>query len=91
MRFEKQVFTTDVTLDHNEFIDCEFRDCTMQYFGGDFSLVRARLTNVRFELGDSAYRTIQFLKVVQAALGEDAVAKLLSANELSQEKPALLN
>ena len=42
MRFTGQVFTSDVTLDYNEFVDCEFRGCTVLYHGGTFSLVRTQ-------------------------------------------------
>jgi hypothetical protein len=66
MRFVKQVFTTDVTLDYNEFIDCEFRDCVVLFHGGEFSLVRTTFTNVRYGLAGAANNTLSFLRLVRA-------------------------
>ncbi len=67
MRFVKQVFNGgEVTLDYNHFVDCELRDCLLVYRGGEFSLVRTRLTNVRFGLGGAANNTLGFLKLVRA-------------------------
>ena len=66
MRFVKQTFGIDVTLDYNEFIDCKIRDCVVLYHGGEFSLVRTRLTNVRFGLGGPANNTLGFLKLVRS-------------------------
>ena len=54
MKFEKQTFTEDITLDYNEFFDCEIKDCKIIYFGGKFALVRTKLKNVRFTVGGSA-------------------------------------
>lgn len=66
MRFVKQTFTTDVTLDYNEFIDCEIKDCVVFFYGGEFSLVRTKLNNVRFGLGGPANSTLNFLRLVRA-------------------------
>jgi hypothetical protein len=66
MRFLNQTFTGDVTLDYNEFVDCEFRDCVLLFHGGDFSLVRARFVNVRFGLAGPANNTLNFLRLVRA-------------------------
>lgn len=78
MRFERQTFTTNVTLDYNEFIDCTIKDCTVLYFGGDFSLTRTTLSNVRFGLGESANRTLDFLRLVRAN-GQQLLDELLDA------------
>lgn len=67
MRFVKQTFTEDVTLDYNEFVDCEIRNCTLLYHGGEFSLVRTKLTNVRFGLRGAANSTLAFLRLVRSA------------------------
>ncbi len=66
MKFENQTFTDNVTLDYNEFIDCEIKDCVVFYYGGKFSLVRTRFTNTRFGLGGPANDTLAFLKLVRA-------------------------
>jgi hypothetical protein len=67
MRFIKQTFTDDVTLDYNEFVDCEIRNCLVLFHGGDFTLLRTTLTNVRFGLGGPANNTLNFLRLVRAA------------------------
>ena len=67
MRFVKQSFTDDVTLDYNEFIDCEISNCLVLFHGGDFTLLRTTLTNVRFGLGGPANNTLNFLRLVRAA------------------------
>lgn len=67
MRFIKQTLTDDVTLDYNEFVDCEIRNCLVLYHGGDFTLLRTTLTNVRFGLGGPANNTLNFLRLVRAA------------------------
>jgi hypothetical protein len=67
MRFVNQSFKDGVTLDYNEFIDCDIRDCLVLYYGGDFTLLRTTLTNVRFGLGGSANNTLNFLRLVRAA------------------------
>jgi hypothetical protein len=67
MKFVGQVFEGgEVTLDFNEFTDCVMRDCTLLYHGGEFSLVRTRLENVRFGLAGPANNTLAFLKLVRA-------------------------
>ena len=66
MKFENQTFTEDVTLDFNEFIDCEIKDCTVYYHGGKFTLIRTKLTNIRFALADQANDTLSFLRLVRA-------------------------
>jgi len=66
MKFERQVFESDVTLDYNEFVDCELRNCVVFYYGGNFSLVRTKLNNVRFALGGPANQTLAFLRFVRA-------------------------
>jgi hypothetical protein len=77
MRFVKQVFTGgQVTLDYNEFVDCEIRDCLLVYHGGEFSLVRTKLVNVRFGLGGAANNTLGFLKLVRAN-GQELLDSLL--------------
>ncbi len=66
MKFENQTFTGDITLDYNEFIDCEIKDCNVLYHGGKFSLVRTKLNNVRFGLSGPANDTLIFLRLVRA-------------------------
>jgi len=48
MRFENKTFTTDVTLDFNEFRNCTFDGCTIYYHGNPFWLVNPTLKNTKF-------------------------------------------
>ncbi len=80
MRFVKQTFATDVTLDYNEFVDCEIRDCIVFFYGGEFSLVRTKLVNVRFALAGPANNTLNFLKLVKAN-GSHLLDELLTQGE----------
>jgi hypothetical protein len=48
MKLENQTFTTDVTLDCNEFVDCVIKNCAVIFQGGSFSLIRTTLDHVRF-------------------------------------------
>ncbi len=76
MRFENSRFTTDVTLDYNQFINCRIENCVVLFHGGDFSLVGTTLTNVRFGLGGPANSTLAFLRLVRAA-SPNALQELL--------------
>ena len=76
MKFVKQTFADGVTLDFNEFIDCEIKDCVVAYYGGKFTLVRTQFNNVRFAVGGSANDTLVFLNLVRAH-GEDLLKQLL--------------
>jgi hypothetical protein len=80
MRFENQIFTTDVTLDCNEFIDCVIRDCSLIFQGGSFSLVRTKLERVRFAIGGPAQSTLGFLRLVRAN-GPQLIDELLDQGE----------
>ena len=84
MRFKDQTFTEDVTLDYNEFIDCEIRDCKVLYHGGQYSLVRTKFTNVQFGLGGHANNTLAFLRIVRAS-GQHLLDDLLDQGD--QPKP----
>jgi hypothetical protein len=68
MKFEKQKLTGDVTIDYNEFVDCEFENCTIFYHGGDFKLTRVKFVNVRFGLAHSANSTLMFLRFLRDVL-----------------------
>ncbi len=85
MKFENQTFTTDVTLDYNEFIDCEIKNCKLLYRGGEYSLVRTKLSNVQFALGGSAKNTLAFLRLIRAN-GPHLLENLLDQGP--QPKPA---
>ena len=87
MKFEHQIFTSDVTLDYNEFVDCEIKDCVVYYYGGSFSLIRTTLTNVRFGLGGAANETLQFLKLVRANGPELLEGLLNSGPQPEKVKP----
>jgi hypothetical protein len=79
MKFVGQVFNGgEVTLDYNEFVDCEMYGCVLLYHGGDFSLVRTRLVGVQFGLAGAANNTLSFLRLVRAN-GQGLLDGLLDA------------
>jgi hypothetical protein len=90
MRFENQTFTSGVTLDYNEFVNCTIRDCVVAFHGGGFTLTGTTITNVRFNLGDAANNTLAFLQMVRAATnGEKIVNELITnAVGVSRTEPA---
>ena len=88
MRFENQTFTTDVTLDCNEFIDCVIKDCGVIFQGGPFSLVRTKLERVRFAIGGPAQSTLGFLRLVKAN-GPHLVDELLEQGEQPFQGPVM--
>ena len=80
MRFEQTTFTSDVTLDYNEFVDCTFRDCGILFYGGRFSLIRATFQNVRFGFGDAANNTLAFMRLIRSTTnGDELLRDLLAA------------
>jgi hypothetical protein len=87
MKFENQTFTTDVTLDCNEFIDCVLKDCLISHQGGWFSMTRTRLENVRFGVGGPAQNVVSFLRMVRVH-NRGAVEELLDGVLLTTPEPA---
>ncbi len=67
MKFKNQTFTDDITLDYNEFIDCDIKNCTVLFYGGKFALIRTKFSNVRFGVGGAANDTLAFLRVVRTS------------------------
>jgi hypothetical protein len=62
MRFEKQTFNhTEVTLDHNEFVDCTIANCTLVFHGGPMLVVNTRVAGVQYRLVGPAVHTTRFL------------------------------
>jgi hypothetical protein len=90
MRFENQTFMTDINLDYNEFVNCTIKDCVVFYHGGNFSLTRTTLSNVRFGLGDSANRTLDFLRFVRAN-GQHLLDELLAAGPAQRPGDVTIN
>lgn len=68
MKFSKQRFTEDVTIDYNEFDNCQFENCTIYYHGGDFKLTEVKFTDVRFAFGHSANNTLAFLRFLRGTM-----------------------
>lgn len=91
MRFVNQTFTTDITLDYNEFVDCEIKDCVVFFHGGEFSLVRTKLTNVRFGLGGAANTTLNFLRLVRATNPKLITELLDQGPQPSAEQSLMIN
>src|SRR5258707_14700011 len=63
MRFENQIFTTDVTLDYNQFIGGVIKNCVVFYYGGGFSLSETRIEKVRFAMAGAPKRAFMFFRV----------------------------
>src|SRR5258708_14462043 len=64
MRFENQTFTTDVTLDYNEFIGGVIKNCVVFYYGGYLSLSQTPMENVRFAMAGAAQCALMFLRII---------------------------
>ncbi len=90
MRFDNQTFTSDVTLDYNQFIGGVIRDCVVYYYGGDFSLSGTRLENGRFALGGPANGALMFLRMIRA-MNPQAFEELMSQAPPPSHGPATIN
>ena len=90
MRFENQTFTTDVTLDYNQFIGGVIKNCVVFYYGGDFSLSQTRMENVRFALAGAANGALMFLRMIRS-LNPQAFEELMSEAPPPPNGPATIN
>jgi len=72
MKFEKQTFTNqEVCLDDNEFVECQFNNCTMIYGGGSGpKLVGCSFNNIRWSFADAALNTLHFMTGLYHGAGE---------------------
>ena len=60
-----------VTLDNNEFIECSFDECTLQYAGtGPVALIGCTFVNVQWVFVGAAQQTLQFLQGLYHGMGE---------------------
>ena len=67
-----------VTLDGEEFSDCEFRDCRMVYAGGPPPVFQScRFDDCEWKFEGSAANTLAYLKVVWAVGGKAPVQGLI--------------
>jgi len=90
MRFENQTFeNTEVTFDYNQFVNCTFRDVTIMFHGGDWSLAAGcRFAGtVKFVIGGPANNTMAFLKWVRQE-SPDAFESLMKEAGLTPVLPA---
>jgi hypothetical protein len=90
MRFENQTFTTDVTLDYNQFIGGVIKNCVVYYYGGDFSLSETRMENVRFAMAGAASGALMFLRMIRS-LNPQAFEELMSQAPPPPNGPATIN
>jgi hypothetical protein len=90
MRFENQIFTTDVTLDYNQFIGGVIKNCVVYYHGGDFSLSDTRMENVRFAMAGPANGALMFLRMIRS-LNPQAFEELMSQAPPPPNGPATIN
>jgi hypothetical protein len=62
---------TTVKLDNNEFVECSFEECTLQYAGkGPVAMIGCTFTNVQWVFVDAAQHTLQFLQELYHGMGE---------------------
>ena len=91
MRYTNQTFTTDVTLDGNEYIDCEIKDCIVFFNGGTYVLVRTKLTNVRYGLRGAANQTLMFLRMIRATSAPAFESLFTQDQQLILDKSVTIN
>jgi len=51
-------------LDGKEHRACEFRNCTLIYRGGQFSLIQCQLSGNTFQFEGAAWNTLDFLRCI---------------------------
>jgi hypothetical protein len=60
-----------VKLDNNQFVECSFDGCTLQYAGeGPVSMIDCTFMNVEWVFVDAAQQTLQFLQGLYHGMGE---------------------
>jgi hypothetical protein len=60
-----------VSLDNNEFFNCTFVDCIMEYAGtGPVSISNCKFTNPQWVFVGAAQNTLQFMHAVYQGMGE---------------------
>ncbi len=60
-----------VKLDLNEFIDCTFENCTMEYEGkGQISMIGCSFKNVNWIFSGAAQNTLQFMHSIYHGMGD---------------------
>ena len=72
MKFEGKTFLGEtISLDYNDFVKCEFRDCNLIYHGfGTVGIVDCSFYLVRWTFSDAASHTIDFLTALYSGSGE---------------------
>ena len=60
-----------IQLDGNQYINCTFQDCTLQYGGfGDVKLEGCQFNKCSWSFTDAAARTVQFMSALYYGAGE---------------------
>jgi hypothetical protein len=68
---QNQYKNTRVQLDNNEFIECKFENCTMEFSGmGPVSMVGCQFANVSWVFLGAAQNTLNFLNGLYHGMGE---------------------
>jgi len=72
MKFEKQTFTDqEIRLDGNEFVECQFKNCTVTYGGGPIpKLAGCSFVDIRLSFAEAALNTLAFMTILCQGFGE---------------------
>jgi hypothetical protein len=73
--FKNKFVGGTVRLDNNEFINCSFEGCILEFSGeGVVSLVGCKFSNVTWAFVGSAENTLRFLRGIYHGMGEGGTA-----------------
>src|SRR5688572_1669058 len=68
---KNKYWKSTVKLDNNEFVECSFDECTLEYAGkGPVAMIGCTFINVQWVFVDAAQQTLQFLKGLYHGMGE---------------------
>jgi hypothetical protein len=89
MRFEKQTLTGVVTFDDNDFVECTFKDCTIQYHGGRYSFVGVKFEgHTKLAIRGAAAYTLSFLKMLHRECSPELVQHMIETAADAMSLPA---
>lgn len=82
-RYEKESFEgRNVVLDEGVFIECNFKNCSLEYSGGDTYVQNCRGDNCQLVWRDAAQRTVSLLQGLGLIAQAPATMTEISTNRL---------